>query len=102
MSDIAKVLDEVVETIGPVIRESIAAAIAPLVARLDKLEAQQAAWKYVGVWSAEREYQANNWTTHDGSVWHALRDSKGARPGDGGDSWKLAVRRGQDGKDARR
>jgi hypothetical protein len=101
MSDIVKIMDEIAETFGPIIRDAIAAAVAPLVERLDKLEAQQAAWKYVGVWSAERSYQANNWATYDGSVWCALRDSKGAKPGDG-DSWKLAVRKGQNGKDATR
>jgi hypothetical protein len=101
MNDIAKVLDEVVETIGPVIRESIAAAIAPLIARLDALEATQRNWKYTGVWSSEREYAENNWCTYDGSLWCALRAGKGAKPGDG-DSWKLAVRKGQNGKDAGR
>jgi hypothetical protein len=100
MSDIAKILDEVVTTIAPILKEHIAATIAPIVARLDKLEMQHADWKYVGVWSGDRQYSENNWCTYDGSVWHAQRDSKGAKPGDG-DSWRLAIRRGQNGKDAR-
>jgi len=68
---------------------------------MDAIERVQENFAYKGTWEHGREYVRGNFVSQDGSIWHAQRDSKGARPGDG-DSWKLAVRHGRDGKDAPR
>lgn len=43
-----------------------------------------------------RKYEMGDVVTHDGSMWVALRDTAGA-PGKSPD-WRLAVKRGQDGR----
>jgi len=43
-----------------------------------------------------RQYEMGDVVTHDGSMWVALRDTAGA-PGKSSD-WRLAVKRGQDGR----
>lgn len=87
-------------------KEYVAATLAPLEQRIAALEAQLdaklKAMRYRGVWLADEQYIAGNSVTVDGSVFMALRDSKGVRPGDDARGvWQLAVKRGRDGKDAR-
>ena len=55
---------------------------------------------YEGVWAAGREYHPGNGVTWGGNVFIATEktDKKPDGPGSG---WKLAVRRGRDGKDSR-
>ncbi|MGC0393677.1 hypothetical protein [Bradyrhizobium sp. USDA 241] len=36
----------------------------------------------------------SGFVTFSGSVWHAEAESTGIRPGEGGNFWKLAVKRG--------
>ena len=70
--------------------------------RLDALERdvnEVRAFRYCGVWSEHQQYNANDFATHNGSVWHC-RESTRQRPGDG-NVWSLAVKRGKDGRDAR-
>lgn len=52
-----------------------------------------------GVWSEGKEYVAGDAVTWAGSVWIAQKDTSG-KP-DGGDGWRLSVKRGRDGKDGR-
>lgn len=52
-----------------------------------------------GVYKAEQEYGKGDAVTWAGSLWIAQQDTK-AKP-DGGADWRLAVKRGRDGKDAR-
>ena len=48
---------------------------------------------YKGIWRADQTYEAGNFATSKGALWHANRDSRGDRPGTGS-AWKLAVKRG--------
>lgn len=48
---------------------------------------------YAGIWDNERSYQAGEFATFQGSLWHAEINSKGCRPGDG-TMWKMAVKSG--------
>jgi hypothetical protein len=66
--------------------------------RLAALE-QTPSLKYLGVWNNEMPYVEQNAVTDRGSVWICLRSTR-SRPGESND-WVLAVKRGQDGKDAR-
>lgn len=56
--------------------------------------------KYCGVWQQDQVYGAASFATDAGSLWHAQRASVGERPGSG-DAWKLAVKKGRDGRDAK-
>jgi len=51
---------------------------------------------YRGVWR-DRPHKAGDAVTHGGSLWIALRDTK-EKP-ESGDDWRLAVKKGRDGKD---
>lgn len=50
-----------------------------------------------GVWVEGKSYAAGDAVTWAGSVWIAQKDTDG-KP-DGGDGWRLSVKRGRDGKD---
>ncbi|TPN38688.1 hypothetical protein FKO01_05000 [Mesorhizobium sp. B2-3-3] len=65
--------------------------------RIAELESKPSV-EYRGVWSAAQTYKHGHLVTHKGSVWHADIESTGLAPGEG-TGWKMAVRRGQDGKD---
>ncbi|MET3925943.1 hypothetical protein [Devosia sp. 2618] len=53
-----------------------------------------------GVWTEGRDggYAKGDAVTWAGSVWISQKDSNGDKP-DGGDGWRLSVKRGRDGKD---
>lgn len=53
-----------------------------------------------GAYSAEKSYEAGDVVSHGGSMWIASGEPEGA-PGLGGNGWRLAVKRGRDGKDLR-
>lgn len=53
-----------------------------------------------GVFRDGDDYEAGDGVTWAGSYWIAQKDSPEGKPGDG-DSWRLAVKRGRDGKDGR-
>jgi len=77
--------DALLEAIAPYLKEHAE--------RIAALEASQAAFKYVGTWSAERkDYAKGNFCSHSGALWHCERNGTTARPGDG---WRLAVKSGQ-------
>jgi hypothetical protein len=50
-----------------------------------------------GVWS-EGDYERGDCATHGGSLWICQRDTK-AKPGIS-DDWRLACKKGRDGRDA--
>jgi hypothetical protein len=58
-----------------------------------------AAWTYLGTHVAGKTYDAGDLVTDHGSLFYCTRMTTG-RPGASQD-WKLMVKRGQDGKDAR-
>lgn len=51
-----------------------------------------------GLYEDGKEYSEDDVVTYGGSWWEALKSGKLARPGTD-DSWKLSIKRGQDGKD---
>ena len=55
---------------------------------------------YKGVWNPDDVYRKHNSATLGGSVWIALEDDPG-KPGESR-AWQLAVKRGENGRDARR
>jgi hypothetical protein len=56
-----------------------------------------------GVYKETREtpYEKGDGVTFGGSFWIAQKDAPEGRPQDGNPSWKLAVKRGRDGKDGK-
>lgn len=57
---------------------------------------------YQGIYDEKKDadYEDGDMVTCGGSVWHCLSKNPG-RPGDSNPNWKLAVKRGQNGKDGR-
>ncbi|HGM6917621.1 TPA: hypothetical protein ACKQDM_005579 [Pseudomonas aeruginosa] len=53
-----------------------------------------------GVFSAEKSYEQGDGTTYGGCYWIAQKDAPGGVPG-GSTDWRLAVKKGRDGKDLR-
>lgn len=53
--------------------------------------------KHVGFWQAGMSAKASETTTHDGSLWLALRDTS-ETPGYKAKDWQLAARKGADGQ----
>jgi hypothetical protein len=56
--------------------------------------------RYRGVWSEQTEYGAGDSVTQGGSLWVAERGKSLGQPGVGASGWRLAVKRGADGKSA--
>lgn len=95
------------EEIVAIFKQKLDSVINPLLTRLDEIDArvskaenQARSMRYSGVYDPETKYFAGNFVTSNGSLWTALRENKGERPGEC-DAWQLAVKRGRDGKDAR-
>jgi hypothetical protein len=70
-------------------------------ARVKALEGRPAGISYEGVWDAAKVYARGTFITHGGSVWHAEQRSVSCRPGSDPRVWKLAVKKGTDGRDLR-
>jgi hypothetical protein len=67
--------------------------------RLKQLESRS--WlEYRDVWKADVTYRADDAVTWDGCMWVARAASTNARPGRS-ECWRLAVKKGRDGKDLR-
>lgn len=99
-------LESFANTIRPIIREFTAKELGPLLERHRELESRirelesRPILKFCGPWEKDRAYVAGSVVSFDGSAWVA-QDSTSDRPGAGQTSWRLAVKRGTDGKDAR-
>jgi hypothetical protein len=65
----------------------------------DGLDGKDAQLRYLGTYSGGKTYDVGDLVTDHGSVFYCARTTT-ARPGASPD-WKLMVKRGQDGKDAR-
>jgi hypothetical protein len=77
------------------------ATITALETRIAELEARPTGISYKGVWDSAEVYQRGHFVTKAGSIWHCERDqNRGAIPGVG-DGWRLAVKKGADGKDGK-
>lgn len=97
---------ENIQGLAPVIVKLIDRQTAPLLQRIDALESELKASKsqtladaYQGIWAPGRNYKRGDVSTHDGSVWLAQVDTN-TKPGSDAD-WRLMVKKGRDGKDAR-
>lgn len=55
---------------------------------------------YRGIYHEEATYDAGDAVTWGGSLWIALRRTS-AKPGDGSTDWRLAVKKGRDGRDSK-
>jgi hypothetical protein len=84
-----------------IIGDVIVETLDPLIRRIEALEAQQKNVRFRGTFQRAESYQKGNFSTHDGSLWCAVRDEPGT-PGDG-DGWQLCAKRGRDAdrRDAR-
>src|SRR5690625_730682 len=54
-----------------------------------------------GIYKAACDYEKGDAVTHGGSIWIAQQDAPEGAPGMGGKGWRLAVKKGRDGKDLR-
>ena len=54
-----------------------------------------------GTYKAAGDYEKGDAVTHGGCLWIAQQDSPEGAPGMGGKCWRLAVKKGRDGKDLR-
>lgn len=54
-----------------------------------------------GIYKAAGDYEKGDAVTHGGCLWIAQQDSPEGAPGMGGKGWRLAVKKGRDGKDLR-
>jgi hypothetical protein len=70
----------------PWVREVLADATAPLIARLDELEAT--ATRYEGVWDEQRVFHPNMMVTYGGNLWICEEVNSNVRPGQS-DVWRL-------------
>jgi hypothetical protein len=95
-------MDEaLVKAISIFVNESILKAFEPLRARIDALESR--GLEYVGTFQRALGYRRGQCVTFDGSLYVCIADNTapGAELPNGGKSWQLAVKRGQDGAQLR-
>ena len=80
--------------------EAMAAHVRTLHSRVEELE-RRPTLRDAGVWSAEKTpYGLDAIVTDRGSAWIAKRATC-QRPGEDNDDWRLMVKRGRDGRDAK-
>jgi len=98
----AAVRAKAVEGTSAVNGAALAAAVRCLADHIDALERKidSSPFRYMGPYQESRTYGKGDFCTHAGSLWHANHATRG-RPGDDGSGWQLAVKRGQNGRDAR-
>jgi hypothetical protein len=87
-----------VHLIALVRREVRDEIVAPLVKRIEALEADNANRRHVGAWTPGVRYLRRNGVSFQGSSWECLRDTM-ARPGDPSGDWAMTTKRGRDGRD---
>lgn len=73
------------------VKDYVERATKPLERRIAELEGR-GEMKYCGIWEDGREYLRGNFTTTNGSLWHAEQPTR-SRPGTDS-TWRLAVKRG--------
>ncbi|MFK4725844.1 hypothetical protein ABIE89_006944 [Bradyrhizobium niftali] len=79
--------------LAPTIAEFVAAATAPLKARITELE-RGGGIHYEGVWQAAREYRRGMMATYDGAIFHCNAAVTRDKPGTGS-AWTLAIKSGR-------
>jgi hypothetical protein len=91
--------EEMALALGEFIAEKISEAVTPLRREIAELKSAQKSFRYVGVWDAGAKYEAGNFVTVDGSLFHCNMETTN-RPGRDVGAWTLVCKRGADGKDA--
>jgi hypothetical protein len=91
--------DKIAEGLVDGAKRYIDARFVEMEKRLSVVE-KKPALEYRGVWSSDETYEPGHVVTDSGSMFIAVHPSRMHRPGSSGD-WKLCVKRGRDGKDAR-
>jgi hypothetical protein len=95
----------VAEAVGELLKEYIdpirvrLAALEAVAERVTQLEKSDEQKSYQGVFRTGESYVRHNSCTHHGSLWIAERDDPGV-PGIDDNGWRLAVKRGKDGRGA--
>ena len=88
--------EEMLHALANVIKQAVNDAVNPLQQRIKTLESAPKV-VYSGVYEAEKEYQAGEMVTNNGSVWHC--NVKTMQKPDGSNTdWTLAVKKGRDSK----
>jgi hypothetical protein len=77
-------------------KKYVEAQTKPLREKIAALEARTANLKYCGTWKPGT-FLLGNLVTHHGSIFHCDADTT-SEPGTPGAPWRLAVKRGRDGK----
>lgn len=81
--------------------DNLQSALDLLTARVEAIETR--ALEYLGTYQAGKSYRPGSAVTWSGSLWIALRATD-AKPGEAHEAsraWRLAVKKGTDGKDGR-
>ena len=103
-------LTKLLKGLVAVVKDRLSTATTPMASRLAALESRIAelesrkAMSYKGVYETDRTYEAGDAITDGGCVWVA-KERTTIRPSYTPESaavWTLAVKRGRDGRDARR
>ena len=90
------------ERLGRMTGAAISKAVEPLLRRIDQLEKRPTGVDYRGVWRKGCSYSRNMAVSHSGSLWIAIKDYPEKEPGDANSGFRLAVKKGRDGKDLRK
>jgi hypothetical protein len=89
-----QLLSALAKPVAQHVAETVSAAVAPLIARLQKLEARPHGMSYEGVWRAGVQYEANSLVTASNALWHTARGAPAdQKPGNGETQWKLIAKR---------
>jgi len=102
-SPFGKSIKRVVEIIAAETKSALStrdARLNGLEKRMAALESSIAEFAYKGVWQPATVYRRHNSVTDGGGLWIFVGELTVQRPGEGQD-WRLAVKRGKDGRDCR-
>src|SRR5262245_55055265 len=92
-------LQQIADVLRPRLK-ALADENAALRARVEVLETRPVGLTYAGVWEPTKSYARDEGVTCSGSLWICLTGNTGMRPGTAPAAWRLAVKRGADGKSA--
>jgi hypothetical protein len=97
-------IEAMMTALAPILRAAVETAIetrcSTLTDRIKQLEARPSL-VYRGIWNENEQYEQGQFVTDHGSLFYCERLTR-ARPSAGSPDWRLAVKRGRDGKDATR
>jgi hypothetical protein len=92
-------INDMGERFARAVKNDVRVRLKPIEERLAAIETRGEV-EYLGVFKPGTIYRKGNLVTHHGSLWSCLQDTTDA-PGAAAVGWRLAAKRGRDGKDAR-